>query len=451
MNFNTIEFIVFFAPVTILSFHLAPIALRLPILLVSSLIFYGVSGLIPLVFLVLSILWGYATAYLLRRHPGAPTVVLAISFPLLVLFLFKYLGFTLDSVGAGEGVRDNLYFILSVLLPAGISFYTFQILSYSLDVADGRIEVEPKLLSFATYIALFPQLIAGPIVRYGQMRDQLHRIATEPKLRADFGSGLKYFSIGLFGKIFCADVLAAMLGKFDMSVHSQKSDMLFDIFAYSFQIYYDFWAYSLMAIGLGKMLSLDLPINFNEPYISTSPREFWRRWHMTLSYWLRDYIYIKLGGNKSYVRNILIVFFAVGLWHGAGWNFVVWGLYHAALVVLYHLFRRQWQLMPRVVQIGLTFVLVSLGWPLFKYDLALYAEFMINLVSAPEGAVQAYGLRHWAYLALIAAWTFAAREAWWLYNTKLRTLFDSPYMHATLCSAAVLFLPYRQTFIYFRF
>jgi alginate O-acetyltransferase complex protein AlgI len=279
-------------------------------------------------------------------------------------------------------------------------------------------------------------------------------VSTERWLKTDWRSGLKFLSIGLFGKVFFADILNLFhknIFAIDFMADATPLDALYLCLAYSFQIYYDFWAYSLMAIGLGKLLAIDLPVNFREPYLSPNPREFWRRWHITLSYWLRDYVYIKMGGNRSYVRNIVILFALVGLWHGAGWNFVVWGLYHALLVVGYHGLRRWWDRMPQALQVGTTFALVTFGWPLFFADLGEYRLILEKMIGLQGSGVGIYGLRHWLVLAAIAAWTFSMREARWLYNDRPRAVFDWPVAHASALFLGAVFVYFSGTFIYFRF
>lgn len=451
MNFNTLEFVFIFLPIVLVLFHIAPRWARLPILCAASVVFYSASGLVPLVFLIVSILWGFFCALYIVQKKSTFRLIVGISVPFLVLYFFKYLDFTLESTGADHETREYFYFFLSVLLPAGISFYTFQIVSYMIDVHDGKVKPEINFVRIFTYTSLYCQLIAGPIVRYSEMKDQLIRISSQKRLGADFVSGLKYFSIGLFGKVWIADILFTMRRNLVVREQIGLFDNLFGIFAYSFQIYYDFWAYSLMAIGLGKMLSIDLPLNFNEPYMSNNPREFWRRWHITLSYWLRDYVYLKLGGNKAYIRNILILFAAVGLWHGAGWSFIVWGLYHALFVVIYYLTKRFWDEWPRVIRITITFVVVSFGWPLFYLDLGQYIDLLGNLVSPSSIAPVVYQLKHWAFLLVVAVWTFSMREEIWLYNSDRRAVFDWPVTHALLCFVAILFFSLSSTFIYFRF
>ena len=451
MNFNTLEFILLFIPIVLLLFHSVPIVLRVPVLMIASLAFYGASGGIALVAMLFTVLWVYCSAFWLVRWPSAWLTLLAVAPPLLVLYLFKYLGFSLDAVGAGDDTRLHLQLFLSITLPAGISFYTFQALSYSLDVADRRETPEKNFFTFVTYVSAFPQLIAGPIVRFGEMRDQLHRLASEPRIGADFATGLKFFSIGLFMKTVVADASAALVRvHFHLETNTSSLDALYATLSYSFRIYYDFWAYSVMAIGLGKMIGINLPRNFLEPYLSRTPREFWRRWHVTLSYFLRDYVYIKLGGNRRYVINILIVFLLCGLWHGAGWNFVLWGAYHGLLVVLYHLFRRPWDRLPGILQIALTFMLVSLGWPLFQYDLDRYVQLLGQLFSF-SGTMKGFGPQHWVYLGAIAGWTFLSRESRWLYNPTPWPVFNSPVVHAGLLCLSVLLFNFRDTFIYFRF
>ena len=216
------------------------------------------------------------------------------------------------------------------------------------------------------------------------------------------------------------------------------------------RIFYDFWAYSLIAIGLAKLISLDLPINFREPYQSHSPREFWRRWHVTLSYWLRDYLYIRIGGNNNYVRNIVIVFLACGLWHGAGWSFVVWGALHGGGVLLYHFNRRRWDSWPAFVKISLTYALISLSWPLFFMDIDRYVTLLKVLVWSTDGA-GIYTLKHWFFILPILAWMFFSKERVWLYNKKPIIIIDSPVIHSLMALIAIIFASYSDTFIYFRF
>jgi alginate O-acetyltransferase complex protein AlgI len=401
---------------------------------------------------VASIIWAWLTAFVCYRRPNYWSVGLVSSFPLAVLFLFKYLSFSLDSLGVPPEHRTYFSFFLSVVLPAGISFYTFEIISYGFDIADGRQRPERKFLPLAIHISFFPQLIAGPILRYEQISKQLERISSTQHIRPNLARGLKYFSVGLFGKIFVADILAAFSKfNFDLATNRSSLDATFSVFAYSFRIYYDFWAYSLMAMGLALMFAIELPRNFVQPYRSVNPRDFWRRWHVTLSFWLRDYVYIRLRGNQRYVRNIVIVFLACGLWHGAGWNFVVWGLYHALLVLGYHYVRGPWDRLPRLLQVGLTFVLISLGWPLFYSDFSQYLQLMTQMFSFSAETAVRFGPAHWAYLTCIAVWTFGQREEHWLYNAEPRQVADWPVLHAGLACAAVLFFSYRETFIYFRF
>lgn len=454
MNFNSLEFLVLFLPATLLAFYAVPMRLRLWVMAGASLFFYGVSGLEVLAAFLITIAWSYSTAFLLAQRSKASTIALAISLPLFVLIMFKYLNFILDTVQAQPATRDHFWFFLSIVLPAGISFYTFELVCYSIDVADRKIEPERDPLRFLSFATFFPHLIAGPIMRFADLRDQLRALQEKPILEPKFASGLKLLSIGLFFKVFVADLCGMFVAK--ATDLPQDQLMAFDevgkIAFWSFQIYYDFWSYSVMAIGLGRLFCIELPVNFREPYLSENPREFWRRWHVTLSYWLRDYVYMRMGGRDDYVRNILIVFALVGLWHGAGWNFVVWGIYHGLLVILYHFTAPAWDRLPRPIAIALTFVLVSLGWPLFFLSLDQYAAFLAHTVTAPWGA-SAFRFHHLLFLAVVGFVTFGLRERNWLYNEPAirNPVSDSPVLMASLMFVGLVFISLSRTFIYFRF
>ncbi len=378
-----------------------------------------------------------------------------------MLFMFKYLNFTLTTFGAGENIRSSFNFFLSVTIPAGVSFYTFHILSYSLDVASGKIKIEKNPLKMALYVTFFPQLIAGPIPRYWQIESQLEKLKNIDALKPDIVSGIKYVSYGMFVKVFIADRLfiwqdTIFYSCFNSSLRVgelSSLDVLFNILAYSYRIYFDFWAYSIIAIGLGKFFCIELPRNFNEPYISLNPKEFWRRWHMTLSFWLKDYVYLPLGGNKKYVRNIMIIFLACGLWHGAGWRFVIWGAYHAFFVILYHFFRRQWDSLAAAVQTAITFTIISFGWPLFFHNPFGHGQYqeMLGILFSFRGGLGQFRLWHWAALLILGAFVFFVREEKWLYNEKPVPLIDSPVFQGCAMILAITFFEYSQTFIYFRF
>ncbi len=381
MLFNSHLFLLIFLPVVLAAFYILAPRFRLTFLFVASLVFYAWAGLKPALFMVLSIAWVHAVTAIPARVDRRLRCGLMLAFPVLVLFLFRYLDFTINNIGIGDDTRRAFSFFLDVAVPAGISFYTLQIIAYGFDVISERIDREPNFIKFAAFISFFPQLIAGPIVRYSQVARQFDAIAQTRNGSFDFAGGFRLLATGLLMKVFGADVMEIVAARFELSAAASGSDALVSITAYSLRIYFDFFAYSTIAIGLGRFFGIELPVNFLTPYQALNPKDFWRRWHVTLSFWLRDYVYIPLGGNKAYVRNILIVFALCGLWHGAAWNFVAWGLYHVALVLVYVMVRPLWESLPKVMQQLLCFSLVTLGWPLFYLDLAEYGTLLGILVS----------------------------------------------------------------------
>ncbi len=346
MLFSSIPFLYYFLPAVILLYFAVPKVLKNFVLLAASLVFYAWGEPKYVILMVISILLGYVLGLLIERFHGTKWaklfLVLSLISSLGMLGYFKYADFFIDNFTSlfnmvtGSSVVAPL---LHIALPVGISFYTFQILSYTIDVYRGEVKAQRNPISLAAYISLFPQLIAGPIVRYSTIAEQLE---SRTHSFDNLALGMRRFVLGLGKKILIADVLAEFCANFSAS--EEKSVLFFWAYAvaYSLQIYFDFSGYSDMAIGLGKVFGFDFLENFNYPFISGSITEFWRRWHMSLGTWFRDYVYIPLGGNRvSKLRglfNIFVVWMLTGFWHGASWNFVFWGLYFALFLLIEKLF-----------------------------------------------------------------------------------------------------------------
>lgn len=338
MLFSSITFLYCFLPLVLFFYFLAPVKFKNMVLLITSLIFYGWGEPKFLLMMIMTIVFGYMMGVLTEKYPEMRKLYLyfALMFDLGALAFFKYADFFIGSINMVTGFSIPL---LKVTLPIGISFYTFQILSYNIDVCRGEVPAQMNLIHLATYISMFPQLIAGPIVRYKDVSAQLDcRIHNTEKVAL----GIRRFIIGLSKKVLIANSFGELCALFRQS--GDKSILYFWMYAvaYSLQIYYDFSGYSDMAIGLGKLLGFDFMENFNYPYVSKSITEFWRRWHISLGTWFKDYVYIPLGGSRvGTVRrfvNIFVVWMLTGLWHGAAWNYVIWGLYFAILLVIEKLF-----------------------------------------------------------------------------------------------------------------
>lgn len=371
MLFSSIVFLFSFLPAVMILYYLLPVRFRNVILLLASLVFYAWGEPVYLFLMLLSILFNYFSGLDIARNlqdkrAAKRSLVFNLIINLAVLGFFKYEGFVLDTLNGILPVHISYH---ALPLPIGISFYTFQILSYIIDIYRGNVKVQTNLPNFALYVTMFPQLIAGPIVQYADVDEQL---ASREISRTKFGEGSMYFIRGLAKKVLLANTSGMIftevsgLAKGNIAVVTAW----LGAFAYMFQIYFDFSGYSDMAIGLGKMFGFEFNMNFNYPYVSKSITEFWRRWHISLSSWFRDYVYIPLGGNRvskiKHIRNLLIVWFLTGLWHGAAWNFVAWGLYYGVILIIEkYLLSPVLDRLPDVVRHIYSIVLVVIGWVLF--------------------------------------------------------------------------------------
>lgn len=371
MLFSSIVFLFSFLPAVMILYYLLPVRFRNVILLLASLVFYAWGEPVYLFLMLLSILFNYFSGLDIARNlqdkrAAKRSLVFNLIINLAVLGFFKYEGFVLDTLNGILPVHISYH---ALPLPIGISFYTFQILSYIIDVYRGNVKVQTNLPNFALYVTMFPQLIAGPIVQYADVDEQL---ASREVSRTKFGEGSMYFIRGLAKKVLLANTSGMIFTEVSGLAKGNIAVMTawLGAFAYMFQIYFDFSGYSDMAIGLGKMFGFEFNMNFNYPYVSKSITEFWRRWHISLSSWFRDYVYIPLGGNRvskiKHIRNLLIVWFLTGLWHGAAWNFVAWGLYYGVILIIEkYLLSPVLDRLPDVVRHIYSIVLVVIGWVLF--------------------------------------------------------------------------------------
>lgn len=371
MLFSSIVFLFTFLPAVVILYYLLPVRFRNVILLLASLVFYAWGEPVYLFLMLLSILFNYFSGLDIARNlqdkrAAKRSLVFNLIINLAVLGFFKYEGFVLDTLNGILPVHISYH---ALPLPIGISFYTFQILSYIIDVYRGNVKVQTNLPNFALYVTMFPQLIAGPIVQYADVDEQL---ASREVSRTKFGEGSMYFIRGLAKKVLLANTSGMIFTEVSGLAKGNIAVMTawLGAFAYIFQIYFDFSGYSDMAIGLGKMFGFEFNMNFNYPYVSKSITEFWRRWHISLSSWFRDYVYIPLGGNRvskiKHIRNLLIVWFLTGLWHGAAWNFVAWGLYYGVILIIEkYLLSPVLDRLPDVVRHIYSIVLVVIGWVLF--------------------------------------------------------------------------------------
>ena len=372
MVFSSFTFLLCFLPLTLILYYVVRgVKARNLVLCLFSLVFYAWGEPVYVLLMIGSIGINYLFGWLLGKWetPGRRklVVVLALIFNLGAIGLFKYGNFVLENLGlllGSEPIR------LSFSLPLGISFYTFQILSYVLDVYRRKTPVQRSLLNLATYIVLFPQLVAGPIVRYDQIQSELR---DRHETLSDFVSGAKRFAIGLGKKVILANAMAAIADPiFDAAALPAGTAWLGAV-AYTLQIYFDFSGYSDMAIGMGKFFSFHFSENFNYPYIAGSVTDFWRRWHISLSTWFRDYVYFPLGGSRRStgrnILNLLVVWMLTGLWHGASWNFVAWGLYYGILLIAEkYVLARLLEKVPAVLRHVLTLFLVIVGWVIFRLE-----------------------------------------------------------------------------------
>ncbi len=383
MVFSSLEFLFFYLPIVLVVMKVAPLKYRNFYFFAVSLFFYGWSEPFYIILMLISTIVDYYNGMMVKKYEdnrkkAKRYVLYSVVFNLTLLGFFKYADFFISIVNSfGFSVP-----LLNITLPVGISFYTFQTMSYPIDVYRRQADVQKNIVDFGTYVAMFPQLIAGPIVRYKDIAKQLNeRFVTSE----NFSYGIKRFTVGLFKKVFFANNAGAIFESISSMASISASNAWLALLAYAFQIYFDFSGYSDMAIGLGKMFGFDLLENFNYPYISQSISEFWRRWHISLGSWFKDYVYIPLGGNRhglaKTIRNLAIVWFLTGLWHGASLNFVLWGTYFGFLIIVERLVGLSiLNRLPRFIRHFYTMFLVLIGWMIFAFeDFSLMSTFAQQL------------------------------------------------------------------------
>lgn len=373
MVFSSTIFLCVYLPLVLLGYYICPKKGKNLFLLIVSLIFYAWGEPKYVFLMIFSILVNYVFGLLMDKHRENKKrlklmLVISVIIDLGLLSVFKYTDFIITNINSAFGAGFDL---LNIALPIGISFYTFQAMSYTIDVYRDDVRVQRNLIDFGMYITMFPQLIAGPIVRYSDVQDQL---AERNVTAADFSEGIMRFVVGLGKKVLLANQMGAVWTQIyalggDISALMAWTGAA----AYTFQIYFDFSGYSDMAIGLGRMFGFKFPENFRYPYESVSITDFWRRWHITLSTWFKEYLYIPLGGNRRGLArqalNLLIVWTLTGFWHGAGWNFVMWGLYYFAILFIEKLFLlKALDKLPRLFRHAYALLLIVIGWVIFASD-----------------------------------------------------------------------------------
>lgn len=373
MVFSSTIFLCVYLPLVLLGYYICPKKGRNLFLLIASLVFYAWGEPKYVFLMIFSILVNYIFGRLMDKNRGRQKrmkllLVLSVVIDLGLLSVFKYTDFIITNVNAIFGANFDL---LNIALPIGISFYTFQAMSYTIDVYRNDVRVQKNLIDFGMYITMFPQLIAGPIVRYADVQDQL---ADRSVTTADFSEGIMRFVVGLGKKVLLANQMGAVWSEIyalggDVSALMAWTGAI----AYTFQIYFDFSGYSDMAIGLGRMFGFKFPENFRYPYQSVSITDFWRRWHITLSTWFKEYLYIPLGGNRRGLTrqalNLMIVWSLTGFWHGAGWNFVLWGLYYFVILFIEKLFLlKALDKLPKFFRHVYALLLIIIGWVIFASD-----------------------------------------------------------------------------------
>ena len=373
MVFSSTIFLCVYLPLVLLGYYICPKKGRNLFLLIASLVFYAWGEPKYVFLMIFSILVNYIFGRLMDKHRENKKrlklmLVLSVVIDIGLLSVFKYTDFIITNVNAIFGANFDL---LNIALPIGISFYTFQAMSYTIDVYRNDVRVQKNLIDFGMYITMFPQLIAGPIVRYADVQDQL---AERSVTTADFSEGIMRFVVGLGKKVLLANQMGAVWSDIyalggDVSALMAWTGAI----AYTFQIYFDFSGYSDMAIGLGRMFGFKFPENFRYPYQSVSITDFWRRWHITLSTWFKEYLYIPLGGNRyglaRQALNLLIVWSLTGFWHGAGWNFVMWGLYYFVILFIEKLFLlKALDKLPKLFRHVYALLLIVIGWVIFASD-----------------------------------------------------------------------------------
>ena len=378
MVFSSISFLYYFLPMVLLFYFIVPSKFKNVVLLIFSLLFYFYGEPKYIWVLILSCVINYIFGLIIEKHHKKIYLILDITFNLLLLCYFKYTNFFIQNI---NNLFSSNLSLIDVVMPIGISFFTFQTMSYVIDVYRGDAPANKNILNFSTYVCLFPQLVAGPIVRYKDINEQL----TKRKVTFDlFASGVGRFIIGLAKKVLVANVIGQMCNSLLGLPNITVLACILVAIGFTIQIYFDFSGYSDMAIGLGRMFGFNFFENFNYPLISSSITEFWRRWHISLSSFFRDYVYIPLGGNRvsklKWIRNIFIVWFLTGFWHGAAWNFIIWGLFFACFLLIEKLFLKDFLDKHKIIGHTYTLFLVIISFVIFNADSFNYIiNFLKNL------------------------------------------------------------------------
>ena len=471
MVFSSLLFLFWFLPVFFALYYICPAKYRNIVLLIGSIIFYGWGEPKYLLLLVLSILVNYAAGLAIGRfrestgqvanegndritRPAREKIclILALVFDFGMLLFFKYINFFIDNLNHLTGLQIGA---VALTLPLGISFYTFQIVSYVVDVYRGKVKAERSVLTLGTYLCMFPQLIAGPIVVYSDVETALH----ERKITlSSIAEGVSVFILGLGSKVLIANNVGALWTEMSEAGFENLSMPMawLTMLSFSLQIYFDFNGYSLMAIGLGKMLGFTFPQNFNHPYMSKSITEFWRRWHMTLSGWFREYVYIPLGGNRkgagrTYV-NLLIVWALTGFWHGADWNFVLWGLFFFVILAIEKRFLSGFLEKHPVIASVYAKLLIAFSWMIFAItDLKQIGVFFTRLFSFTGGTDALYYLRNYGVIMLIGCVLSTPVLAGAYHKFRMRVPGIVVSMLIFFASVAYLADAGYNPFLYFRF